>query len=368
VSPRFRPTRVEVDLGAIRHNVTMLKPPGAELMAVVKANAYGHGDVAVAWAALEAGATWLGVALVEEGLRLREAGIEVPILVLSECPAGSEGAALGARLTPTVYTDAGLGRLGAAAASGGRISVHVKVDTGMHRVGVWPPEEAAAFLERVRANGMEVEGLWTHLATSEDDEVTTKIQLDRFASILEDARATGIAPRYVHAANSGAVIRHPEATFDIVRPGIALYGIPPAPGVGDELGLHPALTWRSEVAFSRKLPAGARISYGHRYELQRDAWVATVPVGYADGYPRAASSRGEVLIGGRRCRVAGTVTMDQTMVDCGDLEVAAGDEAILIGRQGSEAITASDLGAATGTIGYEIVARIGDRVPRGYVG
>jgi alanine racemase len=213
-----------------------------------------------------------------------------------------------------------------------------------------------------------VEGLWTHLAKSEDDEVTTKVQLDRFASIVDDARHDGIAPRYLHAANSGAVIRHPEATFDLVRPGIALYGIPPAPGVGDELGLRPALTWRTEVAFARRLAAGARISYGHRYELEQDAWVATVPVGYADGYPRTASSRGEILIRGRRCRVAGTVTMDQTMVDCGELEVAAGDEAILVGRQGSASVSVWDLGEAAGTIGYEIVTRIGDRVPRGYVG
>jgi alanine racemase len=367
VISRFRPTRVEVDLGAIRHNVAALKPAGAELMAVVKANAYGHGDVPVARAALEAGATWLGVALVEEGVGLRAAGIDAPILVLSEFPPGSERSALGAWLTPTVYSDAGLERL-AAAATGGTVAVHVKVDTGMHRVGVWPPEDAVAFLQRVGGLDMEVEGIWTHLAKSEDDEVTTKAQLDRFGSIVEGAREAGIAPRYLHAANSGAVLRHPEAAFDIVRPGVSLYGIPPAPGVGDEVGLRPALTWRSEVAFARRLPAGERISYGHRYELAADAWVATLPVGYADGYPRIASSRGEILIRGRRCRVAGTVTMDQTMVDCGDLEVAAGDEAILVGRQGSHEITAWGLGEAAGTIGYEIVTRIGDRVPREYVG
>jgi alanine racemase len=362
-----RPTRVEVDLGAIRHNVMALKPRGAELMAVVKANAYGHGDVAVARAALEAGATWLGVALVEEGLGLREAGIEAPILVLSEFPSGAEGVAVDARLTPTVYSDAGLDRL-ATAARGRPVSVHVKVDTGMHRVGVWPPDDAVAFLERVRAQRLEIEGLWTHLAKSEDDEVTTKVQVDLFASIVDDARRAGIAPRYLHAANSGAVIRHPETTFDLVRPGIALYGIPPAPGVGGELGLRPALTWRSEVSLARRLAAGARISYGHRYELERASWVATVPVGYADGYPRSASSRGEILIRGRRCRVAGTVTMDQTRVDCGEHEIAAGDEVILVGRQGSAAVSAWDLGEAAGTIGYEIVTRIGERVPRGYVG
>jgi alanine racemase len=367
VTEHFRSTRVEIDLSAIRHNVGVLKPTSAELMAVVKANAYGHGDVAVARAALEAGATWLGVALVEEGIELRAAGIEAPILVLSEFPDGGEDAALAARLTPSVYSEAGLARL--ARAAGRRpIGVHVKVDTGMHRVGVWPPEGAVRFLARVRASGMEIEGLWTHLARSEDDDVTTKMQLDRFAAVVEEARDAGIRVRYVHAANSGALIRHPEAVFDLVRPGIAIYGIPPAPGVGQELGLRPALTWRSEVTFARRLPAGERISYGHRYELPRDAWVATVPVGYADGYPRSASSRAEILIRGRRCRVAGTVTMDQTMVECGDLEVAAGDEAILLGPQGAEAITAWELGGAAGTIGYEIVTRIGARVPRVHVG
>jgi alanine racemase len=367
VSERFRSTRVEIDLAAIRHNVGVLRPPAAELMAVVKANAYGHGDVAVARAALEAGATWLGVALVEEGIGLRAAGIEAPILVLSEFPPGGEKAALAARLTPSVYSEAGLARL-AWAAEGRPIGVHVKIDTGMHRVGVWPPEMAVGFLSRALALGMRIEGLWTHLAKSEDDDVTTKTQLDRFSAVVEDARDAGIVARYLHAANSGAVIRHPEAAFDLVRPGIALYGIPPAPGVGDELGLRPALTWRSEVTFARRLAARERISYGHRFELARDAWVATVPVGYADGYPRSASSRGEILIRGRRCRVAGTVTMDQTMVECGDLEVVAGDEAILVGRQGPEAITAWDLGEAAGTIGYEIVTRIGPRVPRVHVG
>ncbi len=364
---RFRPSRVEVDLGAIRHNVGVLKPDGAELMAVVKANAYGHGDVAVARAALEAGAGWLGVALVEEGLGLRAAGIGAPILVLSECPPGAEDAALDAELTPTVYSDPGLHRL-AASARGRPVGVHVKIDTGMHRVGIWPPEDAPRFLERVRREGLGVEGLWTHLARSEDDEVTTKTQLDRFTAVVEAAREAGIRPRYLHAANSGAVIRHPDAHFDLVRPGIALYGVPPAPGVGEQLGLRPALAWRTEVAFVRRLPAGERISYGHRYELERDAWVATVPIGYADGYPRTASARAEILIRGRRCRVAGTVTMDQTMVDCGDLGVAAGDDAVLIGRQGAEEITAWDLGEAADTIGYEIVARIGERVPREYQG
>jgi alanine racemase len=362
--PRFRPTWVEVDLDRVRHNVRALAPPGVELMAVVKADAYGHGDVPVARAALDAGATWLGVALVEEGLRLRLAGIEAPILVLSEAPEGSEAVLLAHRLTPSLYTRPGLARLSAAAR--GPVAVHVKIDTGMHRVGLWPPDSAPAFVLEVRDAGLEVEGLWTHLAKSEDDEVTTKMQLDRLAGVVESAREAGLAPRYVHAANSGGLLRHPEAHLDLVRPGIAIYGLPPAPGVGEGFDLRPSLTWRSRVAHAKRLQTGERVSYGLHYELERPSWIATIPVGYADGYPR--SSTGEVLIRGARCRVAGTVTMDQLIVDCGDREVAAGDEVVLLGRQGDEEVSAWELAASAGTVAYEIVSRIGPRVPREYRG
>jgi len=361
---RFRPTTVEVDLDAVRHNAAALKPDDADLMAVVKANAYGHGAVPVARAALEGGATWCGVALVEEGLELRTAGIEAPILVLSEFPPGAEAVALAHRLTPSVYSADGLARLTAAAR--GALAVHVKVDTGMHRVGVWPPEDLPAFLGDVAAAGLEVEGIWTHLAKSEDDVEATARQLAAYEAALDAAKDAGFVPGFRHAANSGGVLRHPESHYDLVRPGIALYGIGPAPDEG--ANLRPALTWRSTVAFARPLAAGERVSYGLRYELDRDAVVATVPVGYADGYPRAASSRADVLIRGRRCRVAGSVTMDQLIVDCGDLQVAAGDEVVLLGRQGDDEITAWEFAANADTIAYEIVSRIGERVPRTYTG
>lgn len=363
MSEGYRPTWVEVDLDAIRQNARILKPEASELMAVVKANGYGHGDVEVARAAIEAGATWTGVALVEEGLRLRAGGIEAPILVLSELPAGSEAVALAHRLTPTVYSDAGLERLAAAARGP---AVHVKVDTGMHRVGVWPPEEAPGFTRRVQRAGLEVEGLFTHFARSEDDEVTTKEQLARFLEVVDAVRSAGISPRLLHTANSGATILRPESHLDLVRPGIALYGVEPAPGVGGHLGLRPALTWRSRVSAVKRLAAGEATSYGHRYRLERDSWVATVPVGYADGYPRQLTNRGVVLIGGRRHGVAGTVTMDQLIVDCGQTEIRVGEEVVLIGRQGRETVGADALGRLFGTIGYEIVSRIGDRVPRRY--
>ncbi len=363
----FRATRVEVDLGAIRHNVGVLKPGGAALMAVVKADAYGHGAPEVARAALEGGATWVGVALVEEGLALRSAGVTVPVLVLSELPEGSERAAIEARLTPPLYTDAAARRL--AAAAGGRpLGVHVKVDTGMHRGGLWPPEEATGFVERVLAAGLRLEGFWTHLAVSAEDPVATELQLDRFEAAVDGVRAAGHDPGVLHAANTGGVIVHPRSHLSLVRPGIGIYGLPPAPGVGDDLGLRPALGWRSTVVNVKPLSAGERISYGLHYRLDRDASIATVPVGYADGYPRSLSSRADVLIRGRRRRVAGNVTMDQLMIDCGDGPVEPGDEVVLIGAQGDEEIGAEELAGLAGTIGYEIVTRIGRRVPRVYVG
>ena len=210
--------------------------------------------------------------------------------------------------------------------------------------------------------------LWTHFASSTEDEKTTLLQLETFLEVVEDVRAAGHRPRMLHAANSGATILYPESHLDLVRPGIALYGVEPGEGAGSELGLRPALTWRSVVALTKRLPAGEALSYGHRYRLERDANVATVPVGYADGYPRLLSSRADVLIRGQRCRVAGSVTMDQVIVDCGDLTVEAGDEVVLLGRQGSQAVPVEELAGLTGTIGYEIISGIGDRVPREYVG
>jgi alanine racemase len=366
---RFRPTFVEVDLDAVRHNVRLLKPQRAELLAVVKADGYGHGDAPVARAALEAGATRIGVALVEEGLGLRERGVAAPVLVLSEFPHGSEKEALAAGLTPTVYTPEGLARLSEGAGAVGRpVGVHLKLDTGMHRVGLWPPQEAPAFARRILDAGLGLEGLWTHFAASESDEAGTREQLARLLAARAALAAAGIAPSMLHAANSAATILYPEAHLDLVRPGAAVYGVDPGGGLGPRAGLRPALSWRSAVTMVKRLPAGERLSYGWRYTLDRESTVATVPVGYEDGYPRALGGRAEVLIRGRRHRVAGTVTMDQLLVDCGDAEIAPGDEVVLLGAQGAERITAEDLAAHLGTIGYEIVTAISERVPREYIG
>jgi alanine racemase len=368
---RYRPTEVEVDLEAVRRNVRRLKPPDAALMAVVKADGYGHGDAAVARAALEAGASWIGVALVEEGIGLRERGIDAPILVLSEFPAGSEGDALASGLTPSLYSTGGLERLAAASrALGRRIGVHLKLDTGMHRVGLWPPSGAVAFAREIADAGLEVEGLWSHLAAAEspEDDEGTREQLRLLLEARGALGAAGFAPRVIHVANTAGTLRFPEAHLDLVRPGIGLYGIDPGGGLASAAALRPALTWRSAVTHVKRLAAGERLSYGGRYTLEREATIATVPVGYEDGYRRALSPGADVLIGGRRRRVAGTITMDQMLVDCADDDVTAGDEVILIGRQGDERITAEELASHAGTIGYEIVTAISERVPRRYVG
>ena len=321
---RYRPTVATIDLDAIRANVRALAPPRAELMAVVKANGYGHGATEVARAALEAGATWLGVALVEEGLRLRDAGVEASILVLSEAPPGAERDALAAGLTPTVYTPAGIAGV-AAARDRGSARVHLKVDTGMHRVGA-APEDAAGLARAAAAAGLEVEGVWTHLARAEErSDPTTERQLALFADVCAELERLGIRPRYRHAANSGGTIAWPAAHLDLVRVGIAMYGVSPGPELDGEVDLGPAMPPRSRVSFVKRVGADEGVSYGHRFRTAGETTIATVPVGYADGYLRALSGRGRVLLRGRRYSVAGTVTMDQLMVVCGRDPGEAGD-------------------------------------------
>jgi alanine racemase len=372
----LRPVWAEVDLGAVRHNVsrlTALARPG-QLCAVVKANGYGHGAVPVARAALEAGATWLGVALVEEGVELRAAGIEAPILVLSEPPLDAMDEVVGQRLTPTVYTEAGVEAGAKAVAAAGvdqRLNVHVKVDTGMHRVGA-APEAALGLADAVnRRPELRLAALWTHLAVADEpDNEFTALQLERFERVRLTLQRRGVLPDLVHAANSAGLIAHPASRYNFVRCGIAIYGINPDPALAGRVDLRPAMLLKAQVSFVKEVAAGDRISYGLRYEFDDHAVVATIPAGYADGVTRRLSfAGGQVLIGGRRHPIAGTVTMDQIMVDCGpDADVAAGDEVVLIGRQGSDEITAQEWADRVDTIAYEVVCGIGPRVPRVYLG
>lgn len=368
---RFRPTVAVVDLDAVRANVARLLPEGASLMAVVKADAYGHGAIPVARACVEAGASWLAVALVEEGIALRDAGIAAPILVLSEFPRGAERDALGAALTPTVTSAAGIDALATAASSLGRpTEVHLEVDTGMHRTGIWPVDEVGPLARRATEAGLRVGAVWTHLARADEEPVgesgETAAQLERFERAVASTRAVTGAGALVHAANSAGHLRYPEARFDLVRVGAAIYGLEAGPGLAE--GLAPALELRSAVGSVRRVPAGEGVSYGHRFRPERDTTIATVPIGYADGIPRVASPGAEVLLRGRRRPVVGTITMDHLMVDCGDDEVREGDEVVLIGGRDGDRLRAEDLARCAGTIGYEIVTRIGPRVPREYRG
>jgi alanine racemase len=359
----FRPTVAEIDLDAIRHNVRAVQPSDAELMAVVKANGYGHRAIPVARAALEGGASWLGVALVEEGVALRDAGIEAPILVLTEFPPGSEREALAARLTPTVYSRRAVTLLADAAPTGG-VGVHVKVDTGMHRVGI-PPEEALPLVEEASAAGLLIEGIWTHFAMAEDPgDPTTARQLELFLDVCSALASRGTRPRYRHAANSGATLASPATHLDLVRVGAAIYGIAPDLSLVEGLDIRPAMTLRSAVTHKKRVPAGHGISYGHRHRTTRETTIATVPIGYADGYLRSLSNVGRVLIGERRYPVVGSVTMDHLMVDCGDDRVEVGDDVVLFGRQGEAEIRVEEVAAWAGTIGYEIVCAVSERVPR----
>ena len=370
----YRPTWVEIDLDAIRHNVAVLADlvAPAALMAVVKADAYGHGAAPVARAALDAGAHALGVALVEEGVQLRDAGIDAPILVLSE-PAPDAALEVVAReLTPVVYTERGIDALAKAVvdSGGAPFGVHLKVDTGMHRVGA-APEDVVNLARRIGGHHeLALEGVCTHFAVADEpDRSYTREQLERFAAVRGSLADAGIVPPVVHAANLAAAIGFPDARFDMVRIGIALYGVAPAPGIGDSLGLRPALALRSRVSYVKRLRAGDTVSYGLRYELPRDATIATVPIGYADGVPRnLGATGGEVILRSRRHPIAGTVTMDQLLVDVGETPVEVGDVVTLIGGDGDAAVSAEEWAQRLGTIGYEVVCGIGPRVPREYRG
>jgi alanine racemase len=360
----------EVDLAAIAHNVGVLRSMAApsELWAVVKADGYGHGAVQVGRAALAAGAAGLCVALTQEGIELRKAGITAPILLLSEQPADNAATVVANDLTPTVYTVAAVRALADAVGTATAASpypVHVKVDTGMHRVGVAPADLDAILhqLDQV-SHVLRVDGIFTHMAVADDPgNAYNQRQLERFSSLI-----TPKMSGRTHAANSAGLMAHPAARRDMVRGGIAIYGISPGPGV-DELAsdLRPALSLKAKVSFVKRLGAGDAISYGLRHTFSSATNVVTVPLGYADGVPRRLFAvGGAVLIGGKRRNIVGAVTMDQLMVDCADDEVDVGDEVVLIGRQRDEEITAAEWATRLDTIAYEIVCGISKRVPRVY--
>ncbi|HEY3681477.1 MAG TPA: alanine racemase [Streptosporangiaceae bacterium] len=369
------PARARIDLAAIRENVALLdaRSGGAAVLAAVKADGYGHGLVPAARAALDGGATWLGVAQLAEALALRAAGVTARVISWLGTP--------GEPYADAVRADVDLGagapwmirEIAAGARAAGRAArVHLEADTGMSRGGAtpadWPALVDAALAEQA-AGHLTVVGLFSHFACADmPGHPSIDAQITGFRDAVEHAEKAGVTPEVRHLANSAATLTLPQAHFDLVRPGIACYGLTPIPEAGT-FGLRPAMTLTARLALAKRVPPGSGVSYGHRYHTTAETTLAVVPVGYADGVPRAASPAGvEVLAGGRRRAIAGTVCMDQFVLDVGDDHVAAGDEVVLFGAGDAGGPTATEWAQALGTISYEIVTRIGARVPRAYTG
>lgn len=368
---RTRPAWAAIDLDAIEANtraIAQLVSP-SEVCAVVKANGYGHGAEIAARAAVRGGASRLGVALAEEGVALRRAKIDAPILLLSQPSSAAMADVVKFELTPTLYSPRAIAALaGAAKRRGVTVPVHVKVDTGMHRVGAEPDAAVALAAQIAETPGLALEGFYTHLAVSEDLGRTgiTEAALDKFDAAVEKLAVLGVTPPLLHAANSGGALGHPRSRMSMVRVGIAIYGYAPGPDLVGRARLVPAMELHARVTHVQHLEAGEGVSYGLRYQTPHPTVIATVPLGYADGVPRALSAaHASVLIDGARCPIAGTITMDQLMVDCGpNSTVEPGDEVVLLGTQGDETISAEEWAERLGTISYEVLCGIGPRVPR----
>ena len=371
IEERGHPVWAEIDLSAVRHNIGVLRKvaSGAEVMGVVKGYAYGHGNPECANAMLEGGATRLGVARVAEALHLREAGVQAPIHVFTEPPPQAAVALVDNNLTAAVYTEPFAVALSEAAVAAGRkVPVHVKLDTGMHRVGLLSDDVPAAIEKIAALPGLDIEGIWSHLAVADiPDHPFTRKQLELFSELVARIESAGIGVRYRHIANSAATLATAESHYDLVRCGIASFGLWPGSALEGAADLKPALALKARVNMKKQVQAGEAVSYGLRYEVERDGRVVTVPAGYADGYDRRLSGRADLLISGKRYKVSGTVCMDQFMVDVGDDAIEVGDIATLVGRDGEEIVTAEELAEHIGTINYEVTTRIPSRVPRIYL-
>lgn len=372
-SVRYRPVWAEVYRDRLRHNlreVRRLVGDKVRIFAVVKADAYGHGVAEAARAFLEAGADYLAVALPEEGIELRRAGFQVPIVVFGPYFPGQSEAFVTYGLTPSLASDRALSELSAAASAAGKtIRVHVKIDSGMGRVGI-QHGDALKFLQAVQAApGLELEGVYTHMARADEtDKGDALQQYHLFMDVLEQARDAGIRIPIRHMANSAGIIELPQTHLDAVRPGIMLYGLFPSDEVDkSRVNLQPAMELKARVSHAKRVPAGTPVSYGGTYRTPRETTIATAPIGYADGYSRILGGRGaEVLIGGKRLPVAGRICMDQIMIDAGDNPVQIGDEVTLFGHQGDGFIHTDEVARKLGTINYEVTCMVSRRVPRIY--
>lgn len=369
--------RITVDLDAIRHNADVLKRRAgdAELMAVVKGDAYGHGLIPVAGAALDGGATWLGVAQLREALQLREAGVTAPVLSWLHAPGTDFDAAVAADVQVAVPHVWEIDAVAEAARRAGKpATVHLKVDTGLARNGAYGPQwpELLTAAAKLQAEGViDVAGIMTHFIFADSPRHPSVLaQQEAFAQAVVDAEQAGLDVRVRHMANSAATLTGSDVAWDMVRPGIALYGLSPVPDIGSsrDFDLVPAMTVDANVTIAKRVPAGQGVSYGHTYVTDRETTLIDVPIGYSDGIPRSASGKGPVQVGGQRFTVSGRVCMDQFVVDVEDLPVAEGDRVVLFGSGENGEPTAQDWAEAAGTISYEIVGRMSGRLPRIYRG
>lgn len=376
----LRSAWVEVNLQAIAHNARRLAQIAApaELMAMVKANAYGHGAIPCAQAALHGGAKWLGVYTIGEGIELRQAGITAPILVVGPTMPELARAGVEHNLTLTIFSMDGAQAISDAAREfNTRARVHIKVDTGMARLGVFS-EHALDFARAVHElPNIEIDGVFTHFAMADTPDAFgikgwgnayTQQQLEKFRGVIASLETAGIAPRYRHCANSPAAVHLAEARFNLVRAGILLYGLDPSPEMPRPSDFIPALSFKTKIALIKQVPAGTYVSYGCTFRAERPTRLAVIMIGYADGFRRKPTNYGEVLIHGKRAPIAGRVCMDQTMIDVTDIDdVQVGDEVVLIGRQGPAEISAEEVGEKLGTNNYETIATISARLERRYV-
>jgi alanine racemase len=366
-----RPTIATIDLGALSHNLAGIRAraPNSQVMAVVKADAYGHGLVPVARHFAALGVEYLGVAFLEEGIALRRAGIATPILVLGGIFGPQLAQFLVHDLEITVSSLDKLRQVEAAAESlGKKARIHLKIDTGMERIGVHSETCGPFIAAAVASTWCEIRGIYSHLACADDPASNmTHEQVQRFAEACAHFDRLGAPMPMRHLANSGGVLNFPETHLDMVRPGILLYGVYPDPAAMRTVDVRPALSLRSQVVYFKVVKAGRSISYGATYRVERDTRVVTVPIGYGDGYPRALSSKGQVVIRGIRYPIAGRICMDQFMVDIGRGTAYNEDEVVLIGSQDGEAIRTEDVAEWAGTIPYEILTGLNQRIPRTYI-
>jgi len=376
----YRPTWAEINLDNLAYNFKQVKKilePKVKIMVTVKADAYGHGLIPVAKRLVSCKADWLGVASIDEGIKLREANINLPILVMGLILKADTKPVFRYRLTPTICdNDLASVLNGRARAFGKPINVHIKVDTGMGRIGVLP-EEASGLVKRIhKFKYLNIEGIFTHFPLADMNKDFTLHQIALFNRLTHQLKKEGINIPLIHAANSMGIIGYKNSHFNMVRPGLVIYGLYPKEDfpakagsrqMRENINLKPVLSLKTKVMYVKKVPAGSGISYGHDYVTKKAARIVTLPIGYGDGYPRSLSNRAPVLIRGGRFKISGKICMDQLMVDAGDSTVKVGDEVVLIGYQGKNRITTEELARLSGTIPYEIVCGLGSRIPRIYI-